>query len=312
MKADHQDALDAALDWLLRIQQSPEDGELRQQLAAWLASDSRHIDAYRRAERTWQITGQLSSPSAATATVPATVPRRPRRRRLHWLAGAVASGVLLLSYPQLQTAWQADYRTATAERRQLELPDGSTAVLDADSAIAIDFTQGRRSVSLLQGQAYFAVRKDTAHPFQVETPGLRVTVTGTAFNVDGRSHTVNVTHGSVEVGHAATARMALRAGQGARLAADGSLQPRNQPAAQVATWRQGRLIAREESIATVIEALRPYLSGKVLLLDQQLAGEIVSGVYDLADPHAALAAVLLPHQASARRITPFLTLIARD
>ena len=56
-----------ALDWLLRIQQSPEDAALRTELAAWLAIDSRHVEAYRKAQRVWQLTGMAQAATSASS-----------------------------------------------------------------------------------------------------------------------------------------------------------------------------------------------------------------------------------------------------
>ncbi|MCF5724986.1 DUF4880 domain-containing protein, partial [Pseudomonas syringae] len=55
---------DQALDWLLRVQQAPQDADLQAQLAQWCAIDEANAKAYRKAQRMWQMTGQLAPTTA--------------------------------------------------------------------------------------------------------------------------------------------------------------------------------------------------------------------------------------------------------
>jgi transmembrane sensor len=73
---------------------------------------------------------------------------------------------------------------AAGYTRQLTLPDGSTAVLHADSKLdsPLTFSGGTREVSL-SGEAYFDIRHDGKRPFIIHTGAIRTTVLGTAFNI---------------------------------------------------------------------------------------------------------------------------------
>lgn len=64
------------------------------------------------------------------------------------------------------------------------LPDGSRAILNADSKLLFPsrFTSGNREVQLI-GEAYFEVKKDAAHPFIVKTEKVVTRVLGTEFNL---------------------------------------------------------------------------------------------------------------------------------
>lgn len=308
MTSDHRDPLDVALDWLLQVQQSPEDGPLRERLAAWLASDEKNLAAYRQAERAWRVSGLLPPPQVAAAVPPAMPAARPRRRpRLVRAVAALAvccTGALLLQaiYPVMR----ADVHTAKGERRQLQLPDGSQLTLAAQSAVSLDFADGRREVRLLAGQAYFQVVKDVAHPFRVTSEGLDVTVTGTAFNVDSARQRVNVAQGSVRVATPDSAAVSLGPGHGLALDPRGVPQAHDEPAGQVAAWRQGRLIVRQERIADVIDALRPYCDDVLWLRDSALGDRRITGVYDLDDAQTALRAVVQLHGGELRRLGPVL------
>ncbi|MBU5237319.1 FecR domain-containing protein, partial [Vibrio cholerae] len=66
--------------------------------------------------------------------------------------------------------WGADYVTAPGEVRTITLADQSKVTLDADSAIAVDFSQGERHIQLRRGAGFFSVTH-TGQPFVVEASG---------------------------------------------------------------------------------------------------------------------------------------------
>ncbi|NWM00863.1 iron dicitrate transport regulator FecR, partial [Klebsiella pneumoniae] len=63
---------------------------------------------------------------------------------------AVACLALALAGPDLALRLQADHMTGTGAIRTVTLADGSTAVLDSRSAIAVDYRSGERRVTLLR------------------------------------------------------------------------------------------------------------------------------------------------------------------
>ena len=66
----------------------------------------------------------------------------------------------------------------------LTLPDSSKVWLNAGSTLKYPtaFTSNVREVEM-SGEAYFEVHADKEHPFIVNTGDLKVTATGTAFNI---------------------------------------------------------------------------------------------------------------------------------
>lgn len=64
------------------------------------------------------------------------------------------------------------------------LSDGTKVWLNAESELdfPVDFV-GKERVVRLKGEAYFEVKPDAAHPFIVETRGVRTWVLGTSFNI---------------------------------------------------------------------------------------------------------------------------------
>lgn len=75
--------------------------------------------------------------------------------------------------------------TTMGERRQVQLPDGSTVWLNAGTTIQYIQRPGAdslREVSL-SGEAFFEVKHDAAHPFLVHTQDMDIRDLGTSFNV---------------------------------------------------------------------------------------------------------------------------------
>ncbi|PRN03545.1 histidine kinase [Pseudomonas sp. LLC-1] len=306
-----------ALDWLLRLQQSPHDHQLRDEFEQWCASDAANAQAYFKAERVWQLTGQLAPTTTElwpkAEVLPLPVKRQSRRR--WWLGAAVAACLLVAVAPSLSLRLQADYRTAQGETRDVTLADGSVVQMDSDTAIAVDYSGDHRDVKLLAGQAFFEVMPDKAKPFHVRADDVKVTVTGTAFNVELRPGRVgvDVQHGSVRVEDTSDAQLlagALTAGQRLRYA-EGRVQLQAFVPSQAAAWRQGQLIADDQTVAELVQALAPYMPGKVMLRDDALGAKRVTGVYDLRRPEAALRAVIRPHGGEVRSYGPWLLVLSK-
>lgn len=70
------------------------------------------------------------------------------------------------------------------EVARVVLPDSSVIWLNKNAEIAYNkaFTQ-HRYVQLQQGEAFFDVKKDTAHPFTIQSGAVTTTVKGTSFSV---------------------------------------------------------------------------------------------------------------------------------
>lgn len=311
---------DQALDWLLRLQQTPADEALRAQFVQWCEADSANAKAYRKAERVWQLTGQLAPATAAhwpaPATPVATLHRpvgRPRRVR-RWVGAAIAACLMVALAPTLLLGWQADYRTASGETRDVTLSDGSVVQLDSDSAIAVDFSSTRRDVRLLSGQAFFKVMPDKHKPFQVRAKAMQVTVTGTAFNVDldRDNMSVAVQSGSVNVEDWQAGRVLANLVPGQRLTyRNGQTDLADFVLSQAAPWRQGQLIADDLPISEVVAQIRRYVPAIIVLGDAGLGAQRVTGVYDLRKPQAALQAVLQPSGAKVSTYSPWLFVLSR-
>ncbi|SER08979.1 FecR family protein [Pedobacter rhizosphaerae] len=90
---------------------------------------------------------------------------------------------------------------------QIKLPDGSMVWLNAASSLTynLNLTSAKQRLVTLQGEAYFEVAKDKAHPFVVSTDKQTVEVLGTHFNInsypDEKVTKTTLLEGSIRVSH---------------------------------------------------------------------------------------------------------------
>lgn len=310
MTRSAQDIPDALLveaaDWHLRLQEAPDDAALRVAFEAWRAAGPSHAKAARLAERAWSL------PVLAASRAPRRRPNKVGRKAAAAAAMALAASFLFaIMVPALGVRWAADHLTAVGETQSLALSDGSAITLGADSALAVDFSDARRHVRLLQGQAYFEVASNPARPFVVRAGEVDVTVTGTAFDVTLAADVVSVAVAEGQVSVQALGRnQDLRPGQRLMIdvatdhAAVTAVAPEN-----VAAWRDGWLYVADASLDQVVAALGRHHAGMIVLRGDALKGRRVTGAYDLRDARRALRAIAASHGVTLREISPYLIVL---
>jgi transmembrane sensor len=309
------DLLAEAVDWRLRLDAAPEDAAVRAAFEAWLAASAAHRRAYDDVERLTRVAAALP----ADYDGPPAEPPRPVRtasshrwRRAGYAALALAACFAFVFGPSLQLWLASDYSTGTAELRTLTLEDGSVIALDAGSAVATRYSASRREIVLLAGRAFFEVVPAADRPFVVVAEDVKVTVTGTAFDVGRSGDTVSVAvqSGTVEV---AAPRTAATLTRGQRLEIDRtSLQATRSEItpADVAAWRERRLVVDSATIAEVVEELGRHHAGVVVMSSRALGERRVSGIFDLRRPIEALQAAVRTQGGSVTTITPYLVVVS--
>ncbi|MCY1502352.1 Protein FecR [compost metagenome] len=300
---DHQpDTLtDQANAWVVLLTSGNASVEDAHALQAWCAQSPEHAQAYREAARLWRQVGQLA------------VPPRPAKRPALRLfgGGALAACLALLAIGAMQLGllpathtWLADHHTAVAERRELQLPDGSRVELDALSTLDVDFSDGQRRLELRGGAAIFHVRHDPARPFVVSAEGGTVTALGTVFEVRHQPEGVRVTcsEGVVAIRQPGFEQRLLRAGEQLHYGTQGPTPVAAVDSSQELAWRQGLLVFRDRPLRDLIDELNRYHRGRILILDERIARLPVSGVFHLQRPDEALRHIEQSLQLSTTRL----------
>ena len=132
---------------------------------------------------------------------------------------------------------------------------------------------------------------------------------GTSFNVRlaGDGAEVAVATGIVQVANASeppAVSLQLSRGDWARLGGTGTVERGVVQTDEVAPWLHGQIVARDRPMADVVDELRRYYRGMIVVADDTLRGRRVTGVYNLADPKAALSAIVGAHGGSVGRCLP--------
>lgn len=98
------------------------------------------------------------------------------------------------------------FETGIAQRKRVQLADGSTVILNARTQLKIDtvsFGLKDRVIELLAGEAFFEVKKDSTKAFIVKAHELQTKVLGTSFTVKNYAEleeiSVSVFTGRVQV-----------------------------------------------------------------------------------------------------------------
>ena len=327
MPNKHDIADDQAADWAVLLADAPDDSELEARFSDWLQADPAHAQAWARAKHTWQALGQLDAQTrhawpgtAGTRRAPDNVSPliqqhptpTPRHYPLKTLAGlAVAACLMLMLLPGLSLHLSADYLTGTGEQRTITLDDGSQLFLAPESAVRLAYSGQKRQVELLKGNVFFDVNPDTSRPFRVISGSTQTTVLGTAFGVDREDNgtLVAVEHGRVKVEDSSTGtQQTLTAGQRLALSWGESATFSELSAADVGGWRRGELIARDLTIGQVVDALRPYQSGTIIVTEA-FARQRVTGLYRLDKPADTLKKLARAHGGVVHDLGPWLQVV---
>lgn len=307
---------------MIRLSAAPADGKLQEAAEAWRSSDAAHDLAWRQANRAWRAVALAQPDEAAIARGAARTARdRPisRRSGSRWIAVAVSIIVVaaLSSYVgSVGPGVRADHATSAAEHRNVSLQDGSVIELGGATALDVRFDDKRRSIELLAGEAFFRVTHGDTRPFVVLARGVSVLVTGTAFNVrvDEDAVAVAVERGSVEVdADSATAARPIRMRAGDQMVArrrDGLVERSIVASSDVGSWRRYRMFVDGATVGDVVNELRRYHGGWIVVVDGDLLKQQVTGLYDLRDPGHALRVLVGPFGASVRSVSPLLTVVS--
>jgi transmembrane sensor len=295
-----------AAQWLVRLHSGHADAGDRAACEAWRHADPAHERAWQRAESLSQKFGAV--PAGLGIPVLARQARGNRRAALRTLALLTTAAPAAWLGWRLAPwdTWASDHSTATGERREVRLADGSRVLLDTSSAIDVRFDGAQRIVHLRKGAISVVTAPDmqaprAARPFIVDTAQGRLRALGTRFTVrqNGAAsdraalHDVRlaVTEGAVEVTlrGAASPALTVPAGRQTVLSSDGLSMPQAiSPESQA--WTQGMLYAEDMRLADFCSELSRYRTG-VLLCAPEVAELRISGVFQLRDTDYVLSMV---------------------
>ncbi|SEH12747.1 FecR family protein [Sphingopyxis sp. YR583] len=286
------DAAQEAADWLARMTSGDVSAADFAEFGRWIENPD-HAEAYNEAERIWMALGSvIETPSNV-------VPLRPAKPSLGWrrfAAMAASLAVAVAGAYQYQAVWQYDHATQGSAVASLVLADGSRVELNTNSAIDYEYRDGVRHVTLAKGEAFFDVKRDTAHPFAIDAGGAEVRVLGTAFSVrrDADGGAVVVQRGKVRV-TTPHGRVDLTPDQAVRYDARrmSAIEPAD--ASKALSWSRGLLVIEDKPLGEVVAELDRYYPGVIVLADDRAAKTRVGAVVEIARIDDWLAALENSH-----------------
>jgi transmembrane sensor len=285
--------------WVIRLTSSDAMPADIAAAKAWCEQSPIHRQAFVEARRLWQLSGHLADPPAR---------RSPAR---YWAMASAAVLLLGLSLLWMQhNDWDADYRTARGEQKQIQLADGSHITLDSYSALDVQLLPNGRQITLRKGEALFEVAHDPERPFSVQAGELQATALGTIYAVrrSGEEVDVTVKRGRVAVSDA-TQKLVLQAGDTVTRQAGGLGARHTTDLDKALAWQQGRLVFELTPLPEVLEQIGRYRPGFVMIGDDRLRALKVSGTFQLDRLDEGLATLEQVFALKIARYTDYLMVI---
>jgi len=273
--------LRVAADWWVRLRDAAATERTTEQWLAWTDEDPAHLLAFERVTELavrLQTLGEVSRERllAEFASVPV-----PSRR--WWVPAAAAAAVMLsvggyVGWHTMQSATtEQTYASGVAAQRNVTLKDGTHVTLGGATLLTVRFGDGRRVVDLAEGEAYFEVVHDAAHPFTVHAGDVTIDDIGTAFNVrrTGNYVTVAMAEGRVRVADTTGgSHNSLEAVAGQSVTYDPARLAMNVSAsdpANAAAWRDARLEFDNEPLSVVVANINRYRAQPLRIADADLS-----------------------------------------
>lgn len=307
--------LDQAIDWLLRVNDDA-SGAAEAACRRWRAEHPDH-------ERAWQgvvsvgarLRGNTSSlaPRAAVRVLHQAGVGHGRRAALKtlMLGGAFALGAGAVWHgTQSWPAWNAAYRTAKGETREIILADGASVWLNTDTALDITADEAGHSLWLQRGEILVqtAVNPALKQAMSVHTTAGVMQPLGTRFMArlldDGAATRLSVLEKRVRVtGPTLPQAQELAAGQ--QLDFGLNVQQQVQPIqGDPAAWQQGMLAVSRMRLDRFLEELARYRSG-IIQCDPDIAHLTVTGAFPLRDTDLILDALARDLSLQIRRVSRY-------
>jgi transmembrane sensor len=273
-----------ARTWLRRLTSgmaTPDDVEA---LERWRSQGAGHAQAFAEAALLWNLTGEAAK--AAVDRNPKLGDWRRSDEDVHparrvFIGGGAAlaaslAGIAVIRpplglWPSLSEL-DADYRTSTGERRNVEVVSDVSVELNTRTSINLRHNAtGMEAIELLTGEAVIEKQANPALGFVVYAGEGHATATQASFNIRKDDDTVCVTciRGNVRVQYRQREAV-LQERQQLSYDAQGIGTVERTDPKIVTAWQQGLLVFREVPLARVIDEVNRYRPGKIILVDPQL------------------------------------------
>jgi transmembrane sensor len=276
-----------AVVWVRRRHFSNWTEQDQTDLDVWLAEALAHRVAYWRMNSGFDRIGRLT---ALRQPVPERAPVARRRDLLALLAGGAAAIVLGVGLSLFFLAQREQtYSTPIGGHKTIAFADGSRVELNTDTILRTKMSAlGERRVWLDEGEAYFQIKHDAAHPFVVTVAGHRVTDLGTEFLIRNGADRLEVRllegRARIESANAQARHQALLVPGDVVVATASSMSITKESAPELSNnlgWRRGVLVFKHTTLADAAAELNRYNEQKVIIADSAVARLTIDGTFPL-------------------------------
>lgn len=184
------------------------------------------------------------------------------------------------------------------DKATIELPDGTTVVLNSASRLSYLNDYGRKTRRVrLDGEAYFKVARDEARTFIVQAGDLEVKVLGTSFNVSAYEDDEEVIVVLLE------GKVGVYTPQASRIMQPGEKLEYNKLSHRLSTakvnsddyvqWTKGNFYFEKESMADIMKALSRIYNVEIRIESDRLLREHFTGTIPGSGIQNALSILML-------------------
>jgi len=308
--------IDAAIIWGVKLNYGEPTPQTQARFQRWLEADPLHPLAWSRIG-TIKPVAASGLPTLGHATLAAAERLhqdhgQQRRRTLKGLSLAALLGLLGWQLRD-ELAWQrllSDASTGVGERRMLRLGDGTVLVLNTDSAVSIDLSGERRTITLCRGEMLVTTGSDSAaaskRPFWVFTPFGKMQALGTRFVVrlESTRARISVQQGAVALHPADGGTSSIVYPNQSSWLDDASVQPAPHLPFAEDGFSDGVIAGQQIRLDALLRELARYRRGYIYC-DPAVAGLSVSGVFHLDDTDRTLQFLLQTQPVSVTYRTRF-------
>lgn len=279
---DKQQILEQAIEWLIRIQENELSSDELEQLRQWQLQSAVHQKVWEKALLLQTKFSDVPIDVVIPIVQKVSYSSKQYHKKYLWLLAFVPL-CSSLYFTNQQMQWFADYRSGTGERKSITLPDGGIVLLNASSAIDVDYTNQQRTIRLRKGEIWIETRHDQLNrPFVVNTEQGSAQALGTKYLVKmvPEYSLVTVAQGKVRVSaQQSKQKQIVEAGQQLVFNEHHLDQIKLYEESSIA-WTKGFLMVNEMSLKEFVARLQPYQRG-MIKTNTDVENIKISGTYPI-------------------------------
>lgn len=317
---------DEASIWLVKLDNGNLSDQSRKELKAWLSADKRHQVALKAMADIWNdmdevlmmINDENSSKNVSLWPILTPV------FKPFLLAASVSFLTLFIWLAMPENIEKNSYATLIGQQMDATFDDGSIIHLNTNSHIETEFSDDKRIINLIKGEALFEVAHDPERPFIVYAGDRLVQAIGTKFvvHLESENIQVTVTDGKVkmskvalntklsdikELNSAVIQKDDIFIAKGEKVVAGSNKTPKlthikPENIERELSWLDGKLIFDNEKLFDVIKEINRYDDIEIVLKDPSLHDIRISGRFDLGDSEALIEAIELSFNITSQRL----------